>query len=219
MGNQPEQERCITDKMGAHKYLEELAKKKQSDVMRFLLRVRCWELRQLNVIHRASRPSRPDKARRMGYKAKQGYVVYRIQVRQLARAQQLLDQPGQHLQVLRGHLRRPDAQGHPPRRPHQLDRQPGPQAPRVPWSYRYRQEEPWPEQGPQVQQHPQRQEKGVEEAQHPQPVEIQVERCMRRGATLRWWLGWCIGQLKRVCWTPEVRAYAHGQAPFPTAPV
>ncbi|KAI7035421.1 hypothetical protein KC352_g47040, partial [Hortaea werneckii] len=61
--NHPEQERCITDKMGAHKYLEELAKKKQSDVMRFLLRVRCWELRQLNVIHRASRPSRPDKAR------------------------------------------------------------------------------------------------------------------------------------------------------------
>jgi hypothetical protein len=36
--------------------------------MRFLLRVRCWEYRQLNVIHRASRPSRPDKARRLGYK-------------------------------------------------------------------------------------------------------------------------------------------------------
>lgn len=31
--------------MGAHKYLEELQKKKQSDVMRFLLRVRCWEVR------------------------------------------------------------------------------------------------------------------------------------------------------------------------------
>ncbi|KAF2864264.1 hypothetical protein K470DRAFT_273637 [Piedraia hortae CBS 480.64] len=70
-----------TVKMGAHKYLEELQKKKQSDVMRFLLRVRCWELRQLNVIHRASRPSRPDKARRMGYKAKQGYVIYRVRVR------------------------------------------------------------------------------------------------------------------------------------------
>jgi len=67
--------------MGAYKYLEELAKKKQSDVMRFLLRVRCWEYRQLNVIHRASRPSRPDKARRLGYKAKQGYVIYRIRVR------------------------------------------------------------------------------------------------------------------------------------------
>ncbi|OAQ79982.1 ribosomal L15 [Purpureocillium lilacinum] len=68
-------------KMGALKYVEELQKKKQSDVMRFLLRVRCWEFRQLNVIHRASRPSRPDKARRLGYKAKQGYVIYRIRVR------------------------------------------------------------------------------------------------------------------------------------------
>ncbi|RXG49467.1 hypothetical protein VDGE_06768 [Verticillium dahliae] len=68
-------------KMGALKYVEELQKKKQSDVMLFLLRVRCWELRQLNVIHRASRPSRPDKARRLGYKAKQGYVIYRVRVR------------------------------------------------------------------------------------------------------------------------------------------
>ncbi|CAH1762920.1 5869_t:CDS:2 [Entrophospora sp. SA101] len=67
--------------MGAYKYLEELYKKKQSDVLRFLLRVRCWEYRQLNVVHRASRPSRPDKARRLGYKAKQGYVIYRIRVR------------------------------------------------------------------------------------------------------------------------------------------
>lgn len=67
--------------MGAYKYIGELYKKKQSDVLRFLLRVRCWEYRQLNVIHRASRPSRPDKARRLGYKAKQGYVVYRVRVR------------------------------------------------------------------------------------------------------------------------------------------
>lgn len=67
--------------MGALKYVEEIQKKKQSDILRFLLRVRCWELRSLNVIHRASRPSRPDKARRLGYKAKQGYVIYRIRVR------------------------------------------------------------------------------------------------------------------------------------------
>lgn len=43
--------------------------------------IRCWEYRQLNVIHRASRPSRPDKARRLGYKAKQGYLIYRVRVR------------------------------------------------------------------------------------------------------------------------------------------
>merc|ERR1712137_995177 len=67
--------------MGAYKYMEELYKKKQSDVLRFLLRVRCWEYRQLPVVHRASRPSRPDKARRLGYKAKQGFVIYRVRVR------------------------------------------------------------------------------------------------------------------------------------------
>merc|ERR1711991_879059 len=67
--------------MGAYKYLEELFKKKQSDLLRFLSRVRCWEYRNLPAIHRASRPSRPDKARRLGYKAKQGYVVYRIRLR------------------------------------------------------------------------------------------------------------------------------------------
>jgi len=61
--------------------LEELWKKKQSDVLRFLLRVRCWEYRQLPSIHRVSRPSRPDKARRLGYRAKQGYVIYRARVR------------------------------------------------------------------------------------------------------------------------------------------
>ena len=65
------------NKMGAYKYLEELWRKKQSDVMRFLLRVRAWEYRQLPAVHRASRPTRPDKARKLGYKAKQGYVVYR----------------------------------------------------------------------------------------------------------------------------------------------
>merc|ERR1712093_929203 len=84
MGNDNHDNRHTTRlsvKMGALKYVEELQKKKQSDVLRFLLRVRCWELRQLNVVHRASRPSRPDKARRLGYKAKQGYVIYRVRVR------------------------------------------------------------------------------------------------------------------------------------------
>lgn len=62
-------------------YVEELWKKKQSDVLRFLQRVRCWEYRQLPSITRLTQPSRPDKARRLGYKAKQGYVVYRVRVR------------------------------------------------------------------------------------------------------------------------------------------
>ena len=67
--------------MGAYKYVQELWRKKQSDLLRFLLRVRCWQFRQLHTIHRAPRPTRPDKARRLGYRAKQGFVIYRVRVR------------------------------------------------------------------------------------------------------------------------------------------
>merc|ERR1712221_17164 len=79
----------LVSKMGAYKYLEELYKRKQCDLLRFLFRVRCWQLRHLNTIHRASRPTRPDKARRLGYKAKQGYVVYRVRVRRGGRKKPL----------------------------------------------------------------------------------------------------------------------------------
>lgn len=58
--------------MGAYKYVQELYRKKQSDVMRYLLRIRVWQYRQMTRFHRAPRPSRPDKARRLGYRAKQG---------------------------------------------------------------------------------------------------------------------------------------------------
>ena len=67
--------------MGAYKYLEELWKKKQTDLMRFVLRMRTWEYRQLGVIHKIHHPSRPDKARKLGFKKKQGYIIYRIRVR------------------------------------------------------------------------------------------------------------------------------------------
>jgi len=67
--------------MGVYKYLEELWHKKQSDSLRFLQRVRCWEYRQQHAITRLTRPTRPDKARRLGYVRKQGYVVYRVRVR------------------------------------------------------------------------------------------------------------------------------------------
>lgn len=67
--------------MGAYKYIQELWRKKQTDVMRFLQRVRTWELRQLPAIHRAARTTRPDKARRLGYKAKQGFCIYRVRIK------------------------------------------------------------------------------------------------------------------------------------------
>ena len=56
--------------MGAYKYVSEIFKRKQCDLLRFMLRVRAWQFRQLNAIHRASRPTRPDKARRLGYKVR-----------------------------------------------------------------------------------------------------------------------------------------------------
>ena len=67
--------------MGAYKYLEELWRKKQSDVLRFLLRVRAWEYRQMPKLVRIPRATRPDKARRLGYKKKQGYSMFRVAVR------------------------------------------------------------------------------------------------------------------------------------------
>mmetsp|Transcript_8894 Transcript_8894/g.10170 ORF Transcript_8894/g.10170 Transcript_8894/m.10170 type:complete len:206 (-) Transcript_8894:897-1514(-) len=67
--------------MGGYKYMEELWRKKQSDVMRFMLRVRAWEYRQLPKIWKVNKPTRTDKAHRLGYKAKQGFVLYRVAVR------------------------------------------------------------------------------------------------------------------------------------------
>ncbi|KAK7072960.1 60S ribosomal protein L15 [Halocaridina rubra] len=67
--------------MGAYKYMQEIYRKKQSDVMRFLLRIRAWHYRHLNKLHRAPRPSRPEKARRLGYKNIHGIFIYRIRVR------------------------------------------------------------------------------------------------------------------------------------------
>lgn len=67
--------------MGAYRYIQELYRKKQSDVLRYLLRIRVWQFRQLTKLVRSPRPSRPDKARRLGFKAKQGFVIYRVRIR------------------------------------------------------------------------------------------------------------------------------------------
>ena len=67
--------------MGAYKYLEELWRKKQSDLMNFIFRIRNWEYRQLPVVSRINHSSRPEKARKLGYKAKEGFVIYRVRVR------------------------------------------------------------------------------------------------------------------------------------------
>merc|ERR1712176_778376 len=61
--------------------MTEMYRKKQSDVLRYLLRIRCWQYRQSAKVHRVPRSTRPDKARRLGYKNKQGFVIFRIAMR------------------------------------------------------------------------------------------------------------------------------------------
>ena len=74
--------------MGAYKYMEELCRHKQSDALRFLARVRAWEYRQRPNILTCNRPARTEKAHRLGYKAKQGYVIVRCGVRRGGRKRQ-----------------------------------------------------------------------------------------------------------------------------------
>ncbi|KAK7827100.1 hypothetical protein U0070_019896 [Myodes glareolus] len=61
--------------MGVYKYIQELWKKKQSDVIHLLLRAHCWQYHQLSVLHRSPNPTQPDKACGLGYRTKQSYVV------------------------------------------------------------------------------------------------------------------------------------------------
>mmetsp|Transcript_8094 Transcript_8094/g.16141 ORF Transcript_8094/g.16141 Transcript_8094/m.16141 type:complete len:205 (+) Transcript_8094:3338-3952(+) len=75
--------------MGAHSYINEIWRKKQSDIMSFLLQIRAWEYRHSPAINRINRPSRPEKARRLGYKSKQGYVIYRARVRRGSKKKQV----------------------------------------------------------------------------------------------------------------------------------
>jgi len=74
--------------MGAYKYLEEIWKKKSCDMMRFLFRLRAWEYRQLPNIYRVNNSTRPDKARKLGYKKKQGFSIQRVAIRRGGRKMQ-----------------------------------------------------------------------------------------------------------------------------------
>lgn len=74
--------------MGAKSYILEIWRNKQSDALRFLRRLRAWKLRQMPAVHRVQHPTNPAKARAVGYKCKQGYVVLRSRVRRGNRKKQ-----------------------------------------------------------------------------------------------------------------------------------
>jgi large subunit ribosomal protein L15e len=67
--------------MGVAQYVSELWKRKGADVIKFSQRVRAWQYRHSHAIVRLRHPTRPDKARQLGYKAKQGFSVFRVRIR------------------------------------------------------------------------------------------------------------------------------------------
>ncbi|ELP92917.1 60S ribosomal protein L15-2, putative [Entamoeba invadens IP1] len=66
--------------MGAYKYINALNRKKQSDALRYLRRIRCWELRHLPRIHRIAAPTNVARARILGFKNRKGFLVFSIRV-------------------------------------------------------------------------------------------------------------------------------------------
>jgi len=56
--------------------------------LRFLTRLRAWKLRQMPSVHRVSHPTNVAKARAVGYRAKQGYVILRSRIRRGNRKKQ-----------------------------------------------------------------------------------------------------------------------------------
>ena len=62
--------------MGMYKYLEENWRKGKFD-----LRSKILEWRKQNAVVRIEKPTRVDKARRLGYKAKQGFVLVRVRIK------------------------------------------------------------------------------------------------------------------------------------------
>ncbi|MCS7132941.1 MAG: 50S ribosomal protein L15e [Nitrososphaeria archaeon] len=66
--------------MGVYTLLEKLWRKKPEE-LRALMRQRLIRWRKQPAVVRVRKPLRLDKARKLGYKAKQGFVVLRVRVR------------------------------------------------------------------------------------------------------------------------------------------
>lgn len=65
----------------AYKYIAEAWKKPEKSFVKEIMRERLIEWRKQSVIGRIEKPTRLDKARKLGYKAKQGFVMVRVRVR------------------------------------------------------------------------------------------------------------------------------------------
>ena len=65
----------------AYKYIAEAWKKPEKSFVKGLMRQRAIEWRKQPTIVRIESPTRLDRARNLGYKAKQGFVITRVRVR------------------------------------------------------------------------------------------------------------------------------------------
>ena len=67
--------------MNAYKYIGEAWKKSKESFVGALMRKMLIKLRKAPSIERIDKPTRLDKARMLGYKAKQGFIMVRVKVR------------------------------------------------------------------------------------------------------------------------------------------
>lgn len=65
----------------AYKYMAEAWKRPEASFVKEIMKQRAIEWRLQPTIVRAERPTRLDRARKLGYKAKQGFVIVRVRVR------------------------------------------------------------------------------------------------------------------------------------------
>ena len=83
--------KCIFDKnsMNLYSHVRNLWKKPKTS-MGALVQKRLIEWREGNAVVRIERPTRIDRARGLGYKAKQGYVIVRVRVKKGKRQRPLI---------------------------------------------------------------------------------------------------------------------------------
>ena len=67
--------------MGMHKYITQTWNDREKTEFERYLRYRAIKWRREPTVHRIEQPTRIDRARALGYKAKQGYVVVRVRIR------------------------------------------------------------------------------------------------------------------------------------------
>lgn len=65
----------------AYKYMAEAWKRPEASFVKEIMNQRAIKWRRQPTIVRAERPTRLDRARKLGYKAKQGFVIVRVRVR------------------------------------------------------------------------------------------------------------------------------------------